>query len=105
MIQHPNSVPEPQSCPQSEPMMYPRNSTKSPCRRKDTNMPRPLLFRPKQNEKPRPALNHTTNLSKAIMATKVPTEPQQSSLSKPVSEASGHPSCQRTGKTSPIFTN
>lgn len=72
MIQHPDSVPEPQSCPQSELMRYPYNSTKSLGRQKDTNVP-------KQNEKP--ALNHMTNLPKAIMATKIPFELQAPSAS------------------------
>lgn len=46
---------------QSELMTYPCHSTKSLCRWKDTNVSRPLLSSTKQDEKPRPALNHTTD--------------------------------------------
>lgn len=105
MIQQLNSVPAPQSCPESALMMYLCNSTKSFCRWKDTNVPRPLLFSPKQNENPRPAPNHTTNPSRAIVATRVQCEPQRSSLSKSVREASEHHSHKSSGKTSPVFTS
>ena len=100
MIQQPGSVPEPQSCAQSERMMHPCNSTESLCRCKDAHVPRPYLFSPKQKETPGPVLSHTTNPPKAIVAARVQREPPRSALSKPVSEASERHSWKRTGKTS-----
>ena len=76
MIQQPGSVPEPQSCAQSERMMHPCNSTESLCRCKDAHVPRPYLFSPKQKETPGPVLSHTTNPPQAIVAARVPREPR-----------------------------
>lgn len=81
MIQQPNPIPESQTCSQSELMTYPRNSTKSLCRQKDTNVPRPLLSSPKQNEKPRSGLNRmTTRSHQAAMALGVRLDPSGASV-------------------------
>lgn len=70
---------------------------------KNTIAPRPLLSSTIPNEKPRPALSHTTNPPplKVTMVIRGQFEPQQSSLSKSMTESSGHHSCKTTGKTSP----